>query len=163
MAKSVMLVAVVLLVLVVAPSPIRCDTAHDLLASYGLPKGLLPDAVKSYSLSDHADDDGGRSFEVQLRSSCYVHFPSNLVFYDATIRGKLSYGRISDLSGIEAKKLFIWVSVTGIVAHPDKDAVEFQVGFISESLPDSDFQSVPGCKSSAGCRGAAALLSASSF
>jgi Protein of unknown function, DUF538 len=103
------LLAVVVLLVAGAPIPILCDTAHDLLAAYGLPWGLLPDAVKRSYISD--DDDGdGRVFEVKLSSSsCYVHFPSNLIYYHATISGRLSNGRITGLSGIQAKKLFVWV------------------------------------------------------
>ncbi|KAJ3687234.1 hypothetical protein LUZ61_016398 [Rhynchospora tenuis] len=155
MANSASLVAfiTVALFLSLAPTPIRSDEVHDLLPTYGLPAGLLPDAVKSHSLSD----DG--TFEVQLTSNCYVHFPTNLVYFSSTIKGKLSYGQISDLSGIQAKKLFVWVTVTGIVAHPDQNNVEFQVGFLSESLPASEFQSIPPCKSSVSCRGASAILS----
>ena len=111
---------------------------HDLLPEYGLPKGLLPDNVKSYSLSN----DG--SFEIQLQSTCYVQF-DRLVYYDKTIKGKLSYGKVSDVSGIQAKKLFLWVSVTGIVVHPDRDTIEFQVGFLSEELSAKQFEAVRSC------------------
>ncbi|KAJ1691866.1 hypothetical protein LUZ63_016021 [Rhynchospora breviuscula] len=153
-ARLLMTAAVVVLSLAASATPIGADKVHDLLPKYGLPAGLLPDAVKSYSLSD----DG--TFEIQLSSSsCYVHFPSNLVYLDSTIKGDLSYGRISNLSGIQAKKLFLWVTVTAIVAHPDQNSVEFQVGFLSQSLPDSEFQSIPRCKSSVACRGAPNLLS----
>ncbi|KAJ3674594.1 hypothetical protein LUZ60_005210 [Juncus effusus] len=142
----------IILLLISSPT-IRSDTVHDMLLEYGLPQGLLPNSVESYSLSE----DG--SFEVNLSSTCYVQFPSNLVYYEKTIKGKLSYGAISDLSGIQVKKLFIWVSVTGIVVHSDKDEIEFQVGFISQNLPESDFESIPSCKSSVSCRGAAGILS----
>nr|CAD1840370.1 unnamed protein product [Ananas comosus var. bracteatus] len=69
--------------------------------------------------------------------------PPGLLPNNKTIKGKLSYGAISDLSGIQAKKFFIWVPVTGIVAHPDSRSIEFQVGFISESLPVDQFETVP--------------------
>ncbi|KAI5321095.1 hypothetical protein L3X38_030166 [Prunus dulcis] len=62
---------------------------HDLLPKYGLPKGLLPDNVNSYTLSE----DG--SFEIYLESPCYVHF-DQLVYYNKNIKGKLSYGLIKD-------------------------------------------------------------------
>ena len=113
---------------------------HDLLPLYGLPKGLLPDNVNSYSLSA---DDG--DFEIELDSTCYVHF-SKLVYYDKKIKGKLSYGKVSGVSGIQAKKGFLWVSVSGIVAHPSSDTVEFQVGFLSEELPVSEFEKIHTCK-----------------
>ncbi|XP_021821393.1 uncharacterized protein LOC110762970 [Prunus avium] len=118
---------------------------HDLLPKYGLPKGLLPDNVNSYTLSE----DG--SFEIYLESPCYVHF-DQLVYYNKNIKGKLSYGSVSDVSGIQAKKLFIWVSVTGIQVDQGSDSVEFYVGALSEKLPAKQFEDIPVCKSKA-CQG----------
>ncbi|KAJ6827621.1 uncharacterized protein M6B38_366965 [Iris pallida] len=113
-------------------------TVHELLPKYGLPVGLVPDAVESYTLSSNGE------FEIRLSSPCYVHF-SSLAYYGRTIRGRLSYGAISDLEGVQAKKLFLWVSVTGMVAHPDTGVIEFQVGLLSQSLPYSEFLEVPKC------------------
>ncbi|XP_022153277.1 uncharacterized protein LOC111020803 [Momordica charantia] len=112
---------------------------HELLPQYGFPKGLLPSNVKSYTLSD----DG--SFEIELESECYVKF-SLLVYYDKKIKGKLSYGSVVDASGIQAKKLFLWVSVTGIKANPAEGTIDFFVGFLSETLSAQQFQKIPGCK-----------------
>ncbi|KAL6894455.1 hypothetical protein ACP4OV_008553 [Aristida adscensionis] len=129
--------------------------ANDLLPKYGLPKGLIPDAVASYTF----DETTGR-FEIHLTGPCYVHFKSHLVYYDKTITGALSYGAISDLTGVQAKKLFIWVGVTGMVAHPDQGTIDFQAGFVSESLSASMFDEVPTCASSVGAqlRGAAGVI-----
>ncbi|XP_062115069.1 uncharacterized protein LOC133829246 [Humulus lupulus] len=108
---------------------------HDLLPKFGLPKGLLPD-FQSYSLS------GDDSFEVELRSPCYV-------YYDKKIIGKLSYGSVSDVTGIEAKMLLLWVSVTKIHTDKGSDSIRFYVGSLSEDLPASKFEHVPDCKSKA--------------
>ncbi|CAN6439316.1 unnamed protein product [Victoria cruziana] len=116
-------------------------SVHDLLPEYGLPKGLLPDAVKSYSL----EEDG--SFEIELEKPCYVHF-ERLAYYEKKITGKISYGTISNISGIQAKKFFIWVSVTGMRVDPP-DYIEFEVGPLSEKLSITQFQEIPTCKSSA--------------
>ncbi|CAN6555919.1 unnamed protein product [Malus baccata var. baccata] len=118
---------------------------HDLLPKYGLPKGLLPNNVESYTLAE----DG--SFEIFLGSPCYVHF-DQLVYYNKHIKGKLSYGAVSDVSGIQAKKLFIWVSVTGIHRDKGSDSVEFYVGALSEKLPAKQFEDIPDCKNKA-CHG----------
>jgi hypothetical protein len=129
--------------------------ANDLLPKYGLPKGLIPDSVASYTF-----DKATGAFEIHLSSTCYVHFGSHLVYYERTITGKLSKGAISDLSGVQAKKLFLWVYVTGMVAHPDKGTIEFQAGFVSESLSASMFDEVPTCGSGVGAelRGAAGVI-----
>ncbi|KAI9075795.1 hypothetical protein K1719_042281 [Acacia pycnantha] len=99
--------------------PLRSGPSiHDLLAKYGLPKGILPDSVKSFSLSD----DG--SFRVELQKPCYVQF-DRLVYYDTVITGKLTYGSVSDVSGIQAQKLFLWLPVTGIKANEKSEGKQF--------------------------------------
>ncbi|KAG5566180.1 hypothetical protein RHGRI_001946 [Rhododendron griersonianum] len=114
---------------------------HDLLPQYGFPRGLIPDAVKSYSLSS----DG--SFAINLDRSCYVHFDDELVYYDKVVKGKMiSYGSVSDMSGIQAKKLFLWVTVTGMTADSDAGMIEFHVGALSEKLPAKQFESIHSCK-----------------
>lgn len=117
---------------------------HDLLPKYGLPRGLIPDAVKSYSISE----DG--SFEMEFEHPCYVMF-DRLVYFDRRVKGKVSYGCISDVSGIQAKKLFLWVSVTRIQVDSDPNFIEFYVGALSEKLPAKQFENVPTCKSK-GCQ-----------
>ncbi|TVU45591.1 hypothetical protein EJB05_05081 [Eragrostis curvula] len=131
------------------------SAANDILPKYGLPKGLIPDSVASYTF----DETTGR-FEIHLAGTCYVHFGSHLVYYDKTITGTITYGAISGLCGVEAKKLFLWVSVTGMVAHPDQGTIEFQAGFVSESLSASMFDEVPACGSGVGAqlRGAAGVI-----
>ncbi|XP_030447350.1 uncharacterized protein LOC115670264 [Syzygium oleosum] len=115
---------------------------HDLLPQYGFPRGILPDNVASYSLSD----DG--AFEVRLRGPCYVQF-DQLVYYDRKISGRLSYGSVSGVSGIQAKKLFVWLPVTGIKSDSGSGMIEFYVGALSEKLPAAQFEAVPACKSNA--------------
>ncbi|KAJ4972170.1 hypothetical protein NE237_005269 [Protea cynaroides] len=118
------------------------DTVYELLPKYGLPRGLIPDAVKSFSLSEDGD------FEVELERTCYVQF-DELVYYEKKITGKLSYGSVSEVTGIQAKKFFVWVPVTGIEVDPKSDLVEFFVGFLSEEFPAKQFETIPKCKSRA--------------
>ncbi|KAI3511679.1 hypothetical protein L1887_18836 [Cichorium endivia] len=120
---------------------------HDILPEYGLPKGILPDAVESYSISP---TDG--AFTVQLKRPCYVKFDDQTVYYKKNIEGKLSYGSVSDVSGIQAKELFLWLSVTGMDLDTSSDMLEFHVGALSKKLPADMFQDVPECKSKASPR-----------
>ncbi|XP_057512769.1 uncharacterized protein LOC130794823 [Actinidia eriantha] len=64
----------------------------------------------------------------------HVQF-DELVWYDKQVTGKISYGSISDLSGIQTKKLFLWVSVTAIEVDSGSGMIEFYVGALSEKLP----------------------------
>ncbi|KAL8480792.1 hypothetical protein ACS0TY_027358 [Phlomoides rotata] len=122
-----------------------CSSAadvHDLLPLYNLPKGLLPRDIKSYSLSNTDN-----SFTIELNSNpCYVKFGDQLVYYDTIIKGKLGYGKVTAVSGIQAKKLFIWVSVTGIDVDEINDMIEFHVGALSQKLPAKDFEAIHSCK-----------------
>ncbi|KAJ4824736.1 hypothetical protein Tsubulata_014991, partial [Turnera subulata] len=120
------------------------DDVHDLLPKYGFPRGLIPNNVESYTLSPSG------SFSIKLTNPCYIHF-DRLVYYDTEIKGKLSFGAVTDVSGIQAKKLFLWVSVTGIEVSKDGDgSIEFFSGFLSEKLPAKQFEEIPVCKSRAG-------------
>ncbi|XP_061355476.1 uncharacterized protein LOC133300001 [Gastrolobium bilobum] len=119
---------------------------HDLLPEYGFPRGLIPNNVVSYVLSS----DG--FFSIQLEEPCYVHF-DHLVYYQTLITGNLSDGSVSDVSGIQAKKLFLWLSVTGIKVHHDSGMLEFFVGALSQKLPAKQFENVPGCSRNKASKG----------
>ncbi|ONK74799.1 uncharacterized protein A4U43_C03F10260 [Asparagus officinalis] len=134
--------------------PSQSETIHDLLPTYGLPPGLLPStAFKSYSLTTDNE------FFIELASSCYVHFSSDLVYYGNKITGKLSYGRLTDITGVEARRFFIWVPITEMIVHPADNTIEFHSGFLSEARPIAEFKEVHPCKSSVGgCRGVDGIL-----
>jgi len=129
--------------------------ANDVLWEYGLPKGLLPDSVTSYTFENATGD-----LKIQLASSCYVWFGDHYTYFDKSISGTISYGAISNLSGIQAKKLFFWVSISSMVARPEKGVIEFYVGFISEDVPASLFEKMPVCGNGIGeqLRGAAGVI-----
>ncbi|EAZ28214.1 hypothetical protein OsJ_12186 [Oryza sativa Japonica Group] len=82
--------------------------ANDLLPKYGLPRGLIPDSVASYSF-----DEATGEFEIHLAGPATSGSAPTWFNTKRSFRGRLSYGAISNLSGIQAKKLFLWVSVTG--------------------------------------------------
>uniref|UniRef100_A0A1D1ZCN9 Uncharacterized protein At5g01610 n=1 Tax=Anthurium amnicola TaxID=1678845 RepID=A0A1D1ZCN9_9ARAE len=117
-------------------------SVFEVLPQYGLPSGLLPDAVASYSL-----DAEGR-FVVELdRSSCYVQFGSYLVYYARRITGTLKVGSIRDLEGIQVQRLFLWFGVDEIkVDLPPSDYIYFEVGWITKRLPIDDFRNVHSCQ-----------------
>ncbi|EFJ11066.1 hypothetical protein SELMODRAFT_447102 [Selaginella moellendorffii] len=115
------------------------------LEEHGLPGGLLPNLVTSYSLRDN-----NSTFVVHLQHECYHRF-ENLVWYGTTISGKLGYGKIENLSGIQAKELFLWLGVTGIrVDESNRDYIYFEVGIVSKRLRASLFRDPPSCSKSSG-------------
>lgn len=113
------------------------DDFHDLLPPYGFPKGLIPSTIKFYSISDSGE------FDIHMHHSCYVQF-NKLVFYDKKIRGRIEYGSVTNVTGIQTKKLFFWVPVTGI--DSSLGFLRFHTGPLSARLPAKQFESVPICK-----------------
>ncbi|KFK26222.1 hypothetical protein AALP_AA8G218700 [Arabis alpina] len=121
------------------PDPDSIPTVYDLLPKYGLPSGLLPDSVIDFTLSDD-----GR-FVVHLAKSCDIEF-DYLVHYDDTISGRISYGSITELEGIQVKRFFIWFDVDEIkVDLPPTDSIYFKVGFINKKLDIDQFKSIHSC------------------
>ncbi|KAJ4882437.1 hypothetical protein Rs2_32530 [Raphanus sativus] len=121
------------------PDPDSTSTVYELLPKYGLPSGLLPDSVTNFTLSDD-----GR-FVVYLSKPCTVEF-DYLVYYDKTVSGRIGYGSITELEGIEVKRLFLWFDVDEIkVDLPPSDSIYFKVGFINKKLDIDQFKTVHLC------------------
>ncbi|KAG8485660.1 hypothetical protein CXB51_018851 [Gossypium anomalum] len=119
------------------PSP---PSVWDILPKFGLPSGLLPSTVTDYVLHDD-----GR-FIVMLDSPCYIQF-EYLVYYEKTITGKLGYGSITDLEGIQVQRFFLWFDVNEIkVDLPPSDSIYFQVGFINKKLDVDQFKTIHSCR-----------------
>jgi hypothetical protein len=119
-------------------------TVPEDLEKNGLPVGLLPGSVKSYTLNE----DG--TFVVYLEEPCYAKIDDQLVYYAANISGVLKFGKINSLDGIETKQLFVWLPVTGIyVDDPASPYIYFQVGVLTKRLAVAIFESAPKCTSHA--------------
>ncbi|KAJ0238647.1 hypothetical protein HA466_0238250 [Hirschfeldia incana] len=129
------------------PDPDSISTVYELLPKYGLPSGLLPDSVTKFTLSDD-----GR-FVVYLAKPCEIEFDYR-VRYDETVSGRISYGSITELKGIQVKRLFIWLDVDEIkVDLPPTDSIYFKVGFINKKLGIEQFKTVHSCGVSSGSCG----------
>ncbi|MCO5605000.1 hypothetical protein L7F22_059175 [Adiantum nelumboides] len=117
-------------------------SAYEILEDYGFPAGLLPYTVSSYELDD---DDG--AFKLYLESACTVNIPNLYpIKYKSTITGYLTSGKISSLSGITVKVLFIWWSITSISVSGEN--LVFKVGPTSASYAMTNFDENPVCASS---------------
>ncbi|XP_058735850.1 uncharacterized protein LOC131607917 [Vicia villosa] len=134
------------------PTPTPADI-HDLLPDYGFPKGILPNNIAFYTISPSG------YFTVHLESPCYVRFSDQLVYYNTLITGTLTHGSVSGVSGIQAKMLFIWLTVTGMEVDSRSGMLEFFVGALSKKLPADQFQNLPVCSSKAGKGSGMALVS----
>ncbi|KAL9243096.1 hypothetical protein vseg_017025 [Gypsophila vaccaria] len=107
-------------VLVVEPAPDPM-TIYDALASHGLPIGLLPKGVKGFAVDQMG------LFEAHLDQTCRSKL-DNQFEYKTNISGRLSYGRVGNLTGIESLELFVWVSVNEIrVDIPNSGRIHFDL------------------------------------
>eukprot|EP00246_Nothoceros_aenigmaticus_P017920 TRINITY_DN908_c0_g3_i1.p1 TRINITY_DN908_c0_g3~~TRINITY_DN908_c0_g3_i1.p1 ORF type:complete len:179 (-),score=32.68 TRINITY_DN908_c0_g3_i1:423-959(-) len=132
------LLALLVLAMAMVASSFRISSVYDVLEEFGLPGGLLPPSVTSYTLS--ADGD----FQVHLAEPTYCKFEDQ-VYYENKVTGKLSFGTIKNLSGIKAKQSFLWFPVTAI--RVDAPYIYFDVGLLSKKLSLSLFETVPSCNS----------------
>ncbi|KAK5811448.1 hypothetical protein PVK06_026779 [Gossypium arboreum] len=124
---------------VLEPQPAP-PSVWDILPKFGLPSGLLPSTVTDYVLHDD------ERFIVMLDSPCYIQF-EYLVYYEKTITGKLGYGSITDLEGIQVQRFFLWFDVNEIkVDLPPSDSIYFQVGFINKKLDVDQFKTIHSCR-----------------
>ncbi|GLU19555.1 hypothetical protein SLE2022_358010 [Rubroshorea leprosula] len=115
-------------------------TVYEILPKFGLPSGLLPSTVSNFTFQSD-----GR-FTVELEKPCYVQF-EYLVYYDKTITGKLGYGSITELEGIQVQRFFFWFNVDEInVDLPPSDSIYFQFGLVNKRLDVDQFKSVHSCR-----------------
>ncbi|XP_011628863.1 uncharacterized protein LOC18449003 isoform X1 [Amborella trichopoda] len=140
MAKSSFSLLIIFSLFFLSLNPVKADSVHELLQSKGLPAGLLPKDVKSYSL----EDDG--RLEVHLDQPCYAKF-DGMVYYDRVVRGNLSYGELTGVAGFSQEELFLWLPVKGIkVRNPDSGVILFDIGVVHKQLSFSLFEDPPDCR-----------------
>ncbi|RWW39000.1 hypothetical protein BHE74_00055709 [Ensete ventricosum] len=123
-------------------SPSNGTTVYDLLPQYGLPPGVLPDTVKSFSLASNGQ------FVVELYGPCYVDF-EYLVYYAPRVSGVIKYGGIESLEGVQVRRFMVWFDVGGIMVDvPSSEFIYFHVGWITRKLRIEQFQTVHSCRGS---------------
>ncbi|KAK9122636.1 hypothetical protein Sjap_012238 [Stephania japonica] len=107
-------------------------TLPEVLIQYGLPSGIFPETVKSYTLSHNGE------LEVEIDPTCCIIFFG--IIYHSKITGKLSYGEITDVSGMEIMgDTLIWMNVIGIKLVSNTVEFRVKVAFLSKRYPASSF------------------------
>ncbi|KAK4752873.1 hypothetical protein SAY87_021671 [Trapa incisa] len=123
-------------------SPSAENSIHDLLRSRGLPGGLLPKGVQSYSFSD---DDG--RLEVKLEGPCLTRF-ENRVYFESVVKANLTYGSLTGVVGLSQEELFLWLPVKDIIVDdPNSGLILFDIGVAHKQMSLSLFEYPPDCKS----------------
>jgi hypothetical protein len=113
-------------------------TAYEVLEEYDFPVGILPKGVLGYEL-----DTSTGKFSVYLNGSCTFSIDSYELKYKSTITGIIAKDKLSSLSGIKVKVLFLWLSIVTVTR--DDDELEFSVGIASADFPVSNFTESPTC------------------
>ncbi|CAN8301904.1 unnamed protein product [Cochlearia groenlandica] len=121
-------------------SPSPPPSIHDVLRSKGLPAGLLPQEVDSYTLYDD-----GR-LEVRLAAPCLAELDT-MVHFDTVVRANISYGSLVGVQGLSQVELFLWFSVKDIVVkNHSSGVIIFDIGVAFKQLSLSIFEDPPKCK-----------------
>ena len=128
------------LLVLFSPRLSSSSSIHDLLISKGLPAGLLPKEVKSYTLSE----DG--YLEVFLDGPCLTKY-ENRVFFESVVRANLTYRSLSGVVGLSQEELFLWLPVKDIIVDdPESGLILFDIGVAHKQLSLSLFEDPPSCK-----------------
>ncbi|XP_050215870.1 uncharacterized protein LOC126666972 [Mercurialis annua] len=117
------------------------SSIHDLLISKGLPAGLLPKEIKSFTFSDQ-----NGNLEVNLDGPCLTKY-ENRVFFEKVIRANLTRGSLAGVTGLTQEELFLWLPVKDItVDDPKSGLILIDIGVAHKQLSLSLFEDPPDCK-----------------
>lgn len=120
-------------------------TAYDLLQSYGFPVGILPKGVKGYDL----DRTTGK-FSLYLNGSCSFSLEGSYQLkYKSTVSGHIAKNKLTNLSGVSVKVLFLWLNIVEV--DRSDDDIEFSVGIASANFPIDNFEICPQCGCGLNC------------
>ncbi|CAF1923534.1 unnamed protein product [Brassica oleracea] len=122
-------------------------TAYTLLQSYNFPVGILPKGVLSYDL----DEPTGK-FHAYFDKSCsFALQGSYQLDYKSTISGVISENKLTKLTGVKVKVLFLWLNIVEVIR--DGDELEFSVGITSANFAIEEFYESPRCGCGFDCNG----------
>lgn len=123
------------------------SSAYEILQSYDFPVGLLPKGATGYDL----DEKTGR-FNAYFNKPCSFSLDGSYQLkYNSKISGYISKGKISKLSGISVKVLFMWLNIVEVARYGDD--LEFSVGIVSADFPINNFDIIPQCGCGLNCNG----------
>ncbi|KAL1552195.1 hypothetical protein AAHA92_13023 [Salvia divinorum] len=139
-----------IILMLTASAAVNSDSSasfYDVLQSNGLPMGLFPKGISEYSV-DHLS--GAFELRMLYASPCDAKFETPLR-YQCNITGRLRYGQVSDLSGVAAQDLFLWLPVKSIrVDIPSSGLIYFDVGMVFKQFSLSFFETPKECNASLG-------------
>ncbi|XP_068339675.1 uncharacterized protein At5g01610-like [Pyrus communis] len=113
-------------------------SVYDAIEDFNLPMGLLPKGVAGYEL------DGNGKFRAYLNGSCRFSLEGSYQLnYKSTITGTISQNKLSSLTGVSVKVLFLWLNIVEVTRRGDN--LEFSVGIASAAFSIDNFYECPQC------------------
>ncbi|KAK4765695.1 hypothetical protein SAY86_026785 [Trapa natans] len=138
--STLILFSFLVIPLVIASASALTASIQSFLLSHGLPGGLFPENVKSFTL------DPNGLLEVFLDRPCLTKFESK-VYFDSVVRANLTYGRLQGLEGLSQEELFLWLPIKDIIVYdPSSGLILFDIGIAHKQLSLSLFEDPPPCK-----------------
>ncbi|KAI3679056.1 hypothetical protein L6452_38363 [Arctium lappa] len=114
-------------------------SAYDVLKSYNLPIGVLPQNVSGYDL----DPNSGK-FSVYISDDCDFKVDRYEIQYSPTIKGVIHQNQIEELDGVQVKITLFWIDIKKVSRNNDQ--LEFQLGdLVTKDFPIGDFNQSPQC------------------
>ncbi|KAM1475417.1 hypothetical protein ACFX2I_031315 [Malus domestica] len=114
-------------------------SVYDAIQEFNFPMGLLPKGVTGYEL-----DNGNGRFLAYLNGSCSFSLEGSYQLkYKSTITGTISPNKLSSLTGVSVKVLFLWLDIVEVTRRGDN--LEFSVGIASAAFPIDNFYECPQC------------------
>lgn len=134
------LLCLLVVVYLVLQQVVAKQSVTQILVKNGLPRGLLPATVSSYTLAENG------KFQVNLWTSCTTKIGKEEIYYKKKITGELSYRHIKNLGGIQVHESWFWFSVTDIeVDSIIPNTIWFKIGYFSKAISSDVFQIAPIC------------------
>ncbi|CAL1398620.1 unnamed protein product [Linum trigynum] len=128
--------------------PVAGQSAYDILAGFNFPAGLLPQGATGYEL----DPSTGR-FRAYFNGTCSFSLEGSYQLkYKSVIGGYISENRLTQLTGVSVKILFLWLNIVEVVRSGDD--IDFSVGIASASFGIDNFFVCPRCGCGLDCGGA---------
>lgn len=131
--------AAVVLSLFSLSSAAAATTAYEAMQAYGFPAGILPLGVTHYDL-----DESTGKFNVYWNGSCSFSLEGSYQLkYNSVISGYIYKNKLTKLSGVSVKVLFVWLNIVEV--RRKGDSLEFSVGIASAGFPIDNFFVCPQC------------------
>lgn len=122
-------------------------TAYEAIRSYDFPVGILPIGITHYDL-----DPSTGQFAAYFNGSCsFSLVGSYQLRYKSKISGNIYKDKLTNLSGVSVKILFLWLNIVEVRRKGDN--LEFSVGIASAEFGIDNFYESPQCGCGFECNG----------